>query len=371
MADPGAVGVAGDRAFPTWGGPAERLRHLLHWAVLAPSRHNTQPWSFEIEGDELRAYADLRRALPAADPDGRQLVMSCGAALVNLRIAAAHFGHATTQEVVRGHSRDGLLARVRLEERVVPSPQVEQLFQVIPRRRTNRLPLDGREPPTGLVTALLREARSEGAWLRPVEAPQRRAVAEAIAEADGALWASSRFRAELARWSRPNGTARRDGLPGYALGMSDAAALVQPLVLRFTNAGLVEAERDRRRALGTKALLVLSTPHDGEAEWIAAGEALQRVLLRAAAAGLSASYFSQPIERPELRRRLAQLVGGEGVPQLVFRLGYGVELRALPRRPVADVLRRMEARPRPPAALALRTPPPVSAAGEPQPHAPA
>ena len=36
-------------------------RFLLQWAVLAPSRHNTQPWTFEIEGDELRVYADLSR----------------------------------------------------------------------------------------------------------------------------------------------------------------------------------------------------------------------------------------------------------------------------------------------------------------------
>ena len=73
-----AKGVSGaaERAFPAWGGAAEKLRFLLGWAVLAPSRHNTQPWNFEIEGDELRVYADLARALPEADPDGRQLVMT-------------------------------------------------------------------------------------------------------------------------------------------------------------------------------------------------------------------------------------------------------------------------------------------------------
>src|SRR5262245_59670541 len=84
------------RSFPARSGAAERLRFLLQWAVLAPSRHNTQPWKFEIEGDELRVYTDDSRCLPCADPDGRQLVMSCGAAMVNLRLAASHFGHATS-----------------------------------------------------------------------------------------------------------------------------------------------------------------------------------------------------------------------------------------------------------------------------------
>jgi nitroreductase len=358
--------AAGERTLSASAGAAERLRFLLQWAVLAPSRHNTQPWLFEIEGDELRVYADTSRTLPVADPDGRQLIMSCGAALVNLRLAAAHFGHATSVELLPGHRRDGLLGRVRLEERSASTPEAEELFRAIQRRRTNRLPLDGREPPDGLVTALLREARQEGVSLRPVEPHQRRLVADLIAEGDDGAWSSSRFRAELAGWVRTNRSARRDGLPGYAMGMSDAAALVHPILVRLQNPARAEAERDRRRALGTRALLVLSTPRDGKAEWLQAGEALQRILLRATAAGLFASYFAQPIEAPALRRRLAEAIGDSGAPQVMFRLGYGLEPRATPRRPVDDVLRRMERESPRMAALAVRVAPaPAIAPGPP------
>jgi len=332
----------GERTPSAAAGAAEKLRFFLQWAVLAPSRNNTQPWLFEIAGDELRAYADVSRTLPVSDPDGRQLLMSCGGALMNLRLAAAHFGHATSLEILPGHRQDGLLARVRLEERCASTPEVEEMFRAIPRRRTNRLPLDGREPPEGLVTALLREARREGVSLRPVEPHQRRVVADLIAEGDDLAWSSSRYRAELSGWVRSNRSPRRDGLPGFALGMSDAAALVHPLVMRWRNPARAEAERDRRRALGTKALVVLSTRRDGKAEWLQAGAALQRVLLRATAAGLFASYFTQPIEAPELRRRLADAVGDPGAPQIMFRLGYGLEPRPTPRRAVEDVLRRMD-----------------------------
>ncbi len=359
-----------ERLFPMWGGAAERLRFLLQWAVLAPSRHNTQPWLFEIEGDELRVYADPSRALPVADPDGRQLVMSCGAAVVNLRLAAAHFGMATSTEILPTLRRDGLLARVRLEERRATTPDAEEMYQAIPRRRTNRLPLDGREPPDGLLTALLREARREGAWLRPVDEQERCPVAELVAEGDRVQWSSSRFRSELAQWTRPNRTTRRDGMPGYALGMSDAAALLHPLVVRLSNKGEDEAERDRRRARGCKALLVLSTPRDGRAEWFAAGEALQRVLLRAAARGLFASYFAQPIETPDLRRRLQEVLVESGLPQVMFRLGFGREVRAVPRRPVDEVLRREAPDRERSDALALPTPPPA-AWGAPQDDRPA
>ncbi len=348
--------------FPVWAGPSDRLRYVLRYAVLAPSRHNAQPWLFEIEGDEARLYADHRRALPVADPQGREMFMSCGAALFNLRVAASHFGHATSVEVLASAGRrDGLVARVRLEERCASTPEIEELFRAIPVRRTNRLPLDSRGPPAGLVTALLREARTEGALLRTVEENERRAVAELIAEGSRIQWRSPRFRAELAAWSRANGTRSPDGMPGYAHGMSDAASYLQRLRMRFTNPGPTEADRDRRRALNTRALVVLSSRGDTAADWLAAGEALQRVLLRATVAGLYASYFNQPIELSDLRKRLRQVLGETGHPQLMFRLGYGLDVRATPRRPVGAVLRSVTDAPPPrAAALVLRVP---SAAG--------
>ncbi|WP_242372362.1 Acg family FMN-binding oxidoreductase, partial [Anaeromyxobacter sp. SG26] len=351
------AGHPAEGGFREGDGAADRLRSLLRYAVLAPSRHNTQPWIFEIEGDEVRVFADASRALPAADPDGRQLLMACGAALVNLRVAAQHFGHTLSVETMPAHRADGLVARVRLEERWASTPEAEAMFRAIPLRRTNRLPLDGREPPDGLLTALLREARREHVSLRVVEERERRAVSEIVAEGDRLQWASGRFRAELAAWTRSNSSSRQDGLPGYSYGMSDAAAFVHPLAVRFAGTGRAEADRDRRRAIGTKALLVLSTPDDAEAGWIAAGEALQRVLLRATCAGLYASYFSQVIELPDLRHRLREAIGERGAPQIMFRLGYGLEVRAPPRRPVEGVLRAFAATPARPQPLALRAPP--------------
>ncbi len=346
-----------DASFPSRGDPAERLRHLLTWAVLAPSRHNTQPWIFEIEGDEVRLYADGSRVLQASDPDGRELLIACGAALTNLTLAAAHFGQATSAEVLPGHRRDGLVARVRLEERRASTPEVEELFQAIPQRRTNRLPLDGREPPEGLVTQLVREARREGAWLRPVEDHQRWLVADLVSEGDRIQWSNPRWRAELSAWTRLNGSGRRDGMPAAAHGLSDLAALLQPLSLRLRNPARVEAERDRRRARTTRALLLLSTSRDGKEEWVAAGEALQRILLRATAAGLTASYLNQAIEVPELRGRLRDAVGEAGIPQVMIRLGYGLEVPPVPRRRAEEVLRRYQPASRPPSPLVLRRPP--------------
>jgi hypothetical protein len=328
------------------------LRALLRWAVLAPSRHNAQPWIFEIEGDALRLYADGARALPAVDPDGRELLLGCGAALANLQLAAEHFGFSTPVERVPGYRHDGLLARVCLEERRVETPAGEALFQAIPHRRTHRLPLDGRDPPPGLVAALARDARREGVLLRPVEEHQRPVVAELVAEGDEVQWSDARFREELAAWTRvaPGG---RDGMPAAARGLSAVAALAQPWLLRWWKDPVREqALRDRRRAVASRALLVLSTSGDGKEDRLHAGEALERLLLRVAAAGLTASYLNSPIEVPALRQRLREAIGETGIPQVMIRLGYGLVLPATPRRPVEQVVRRIEARPRRSEALA-------------------
>ncbi len=67
--------------YPRTGSPADKLRFMLRYAVLAPSNHNTQPWLFRVRGSSVELYADRARALRVTDPDDRQLLISCGCAL--------------------------------------------------------------------------------------------------------------------------------------------------------------------------------------------------------------------------------------------------------------------------------------------------
>lgn len=342
--------------FPAWAGPAEQLRFLLRYAVLAPSRHNTQPWLFEIDGPELRVYADGRRALRAADPRGRELVMACGAAVHNVELAALRFGVATSLEVVAGGRKDALLARLTLEEPRAAPPGTAALFLAIAARRTNRFGFDARDVPPGILVALAREAALLGGRLAAVEESLRPAVAELVGEGDRRQASDAHFRAELAAWTRGNHAGDVDGVPGYALGLSAPASLLQRLRLRLQGRAPDDEHRDRYYALHSRALLVLSTAGDAPADWLAAGRAMQRVLLRATAEGLSASYFSQALEVPETRSRLRQVLAGRGAPQLLFRLGFGGALRATPRRSVAAVLRSVSIAALPPRPIALRQP---------------
>src|SRR5581483_6595735 len=80
------------------------------------------------------------------------------------------------------------------------------------------------------------------------------------------------------------------------------------------------------------------TNADDVESWLAAGQAMEAVLLSATAEGLSTSFFNQPMEVPLLRQQLLHVLNRAGWPQVLLRIGYGGEVRATPRRPLTEVV---------------------------------
>jgi nitroreductase len=119
--------------FPAAGSPAEKLRFLLGYAILAPSGHNTQPWLFRIIDDRVELYADRTRALPVVDPEDRALTISCGASLFHLHIAMKHFGFAGKVEALPSPDDPDLLARISLGDARQPSEQENSVFHATPK----------------------------------------------------------------------------------------------------------------------------------------------------------------------------------------------------------------------------------------------
>jgi hypothetical protein len=325
--------------FPITGTTADKLRAAVRYAVHAPSSHNSQPWRFVLAGDALELMADRTRALPVVDPDDRELVISCGGALFHLCLALRHFGSAPQVERLPNPKDPDLLARIRVSGAWERTAEDEALFHAIPRRHTNRQPFDDRHLPGSLPAALEAAAQANGAWLHVFRTPEARsAIASLVAEADRIQMADKRFRRELAAWLRPNRSERRDGMPGFALGLGDIMAAAGPLIVRTFDVGRGRAAHDEELAQGSPLLALVGTPSDTPYHWLEAGEALSHVVLRAQVDGVSASYLNQPIEVVELRPRLQVVAGRPGYPQALLRLGYGSEIPGTPRRPVSEVL---------------------------------
>lgn len=112
---------------------------LVAAAVKAPSSHNTQPWIFTVRQGEVKLFADRSRALPVNDPDDRELIMSCGAALFNLRVAAAAAGLEVSIDRWPDATQPDLAATVHVD-RMEAALADQRLAQAIDGRRTHRGP---------------------------------------------------------------------------------------------------------------------------------------------------------------------------------------------------------------------------------------
>ncbi len=306
---------------------------LVASAVCAPSSHNTQPWLFRVSTEGVDLLADRTRALPVNDPDDRELTISCAAALFNLRVAAAHHGVACTVEVLPDAGDEDVLARLRFVDGPVDTATAA-LYDHITRRRTQHgpFPTDDRPGPE-VIAELVAAGAAEGADLWCVGEPARAAVADLVAEGDRVQFADRRWRRELAAWMHPR--RRGDGLTVPLMALPATR-----LVVASVDLGRSTAAKDHDLA-DQATLCVLATPGDRPADWMVAGQALERVLLVATAHGLRAGYLNQPCQVAALRPRLQSLVPGRAFPQVVVRLGPApAEDRTppAPRRPVDDVV---------------------------------
>jgi hypothetical protein len=265
--------------------------------------------------------------------------MSCGAALFNLRLAMRNFGFKDEVQALVDPKTPDLLARIRLGEPRTPTTEECRLFTAMPKRRTNRSTFDDTPLPEWLLQELQLAATQEGAWLAIVEREDvHSALAYMIAEGDRLQWADAHYRRELASWTHPDRSLRRDGIPAYAQGASHLASYAGPRVIREFDLGKVQAEQDFNHTMNAQTLVVLGTYGDSAGDWLGAGQALQHILLRACAAGVWASFLNQPVQVASLRPHIVPLVEEVGYPHTILRLGYGPDVRPTPRLLVEDVL---------------------------------
>lgn len=311
---------------------ADDISTLIQYAVLAPSSHNTQPWYFRVAGDFICLYADRTRSLAVNDPDDRELTISCGCAVMNVRIAAAHVGLAVQVKILPDSQDDDLLAVISFSESQGKATRDAELFEFIDKRRTYRKRFKEENIAETIIYQLQEAAATENASLQILTESAREQAADLVSEGDAMQWANPSWRRELAAWmhSRRKG----DGLTVPWL-----AAPLAKIVVRTFDMGNGIGAKDRELADQSPVLAVLGTKRDAAADWLLAGQALERVLLTACKHGLQASYLNQPIQTASLRPKLQHLLRSVEFPQVFLRLGYPTErLPAAPRRNISEVI---------------------------------
>jgi hypothetical protein len=271
----GAPGARGRRVLPPVDDPWTSGRDLIVAAAgHAPSAMNTRPWRLRSRGRGFDLLLDEVNASRRGSEAGRQATIACGAALFNLRLATMRLGY---EPVVTIPAGGDLLARIEPGARRPLDPVESDLFDAVDRRRTRRRPFERTFVPAALRGLLAATVAAEGAELIAVP---------------------------------PGGS--RNGLDRI---MAVAARL---------------GAHDPARARGLRAdwpgsrpatVEVLSTRSDEPADWLVAGQALQRLLLTATRQWVQVRFFTSALEHSELREEVRQRVTPGRYPQVVLELG--------------------------------------------------
>ena len=193
----------------------EIVRYVVSRAVWAPSVHNTQPWRFAADGGpQISLHADVERRLAIADPDGREMMISCGAALFTIRLALRSLGYIPETRVLPDPAQPDLVAQVAWHERADADEFERRLAGHVLTRRTHRGAFDPEPLPPDTLAALRDAAAREGSALRIMADDGRRAtLAAAVQSAEYQLRQDGERLRELARWTPAPGSARHGGIP--------------------------------------------------------------------------------------------------------------------------------------------------------------
>lgn len=311
------------------------LRAVLTSANRAPSVHNSQPWHWRVGPQRLSLHADSTRHLPHTDPDRRDLLLSCGAALHHCTVALAAAGwHATVRRMPDPDDRNHL-ADIEVVPQI-PDDLDTMLAAAIPDRRTDRRTYSSWPVPWGDIALMGARAARAGVMLRQIDLlPRLNAiVAESMARHAG----DPDYLAELSAWSGRHGSVA--GVPASNTPYPERDARIPSRV--FAGPALRQPPRTPP-ARDNAVVIALGTADDDDLARLRAGEATSLVLLSATALGLASCPVSEPLEIAETREAVrADVFGESGYPQMLIRVGWAAvdaeSLPPAPRRPLGEVV---------------------------------
>ena len=222
---------------------AERvLRVAAQVGQGAPSILDTQPWRWQIDASSLELWADRSRQLHVADPHGRLLTISCGAALHHAKLALAVLGHDAIAFRCPDAAAPDCFATIRLTGRHhVPSNAERALYAAIAQRRAERRTCSA----------------------RPVDRADAHALVDAVDKAGAQL---------------------------HLLGASSLAH---------------EMHGSPPTTASTVSYAVVVTEYDESDDWLQAGEALSALVLTATSVGLATAPAAAALTRERLQRMLS------------------------------------------------------------------
>ncbi len=341
--------------------PPEAIRYILQAGIQAPSGDNAQPWKFSVADNRISLFLD-----PHADSsffNVRQMasVISGGAVLENMRMAATVFGLEGNVTYLPDPRKPECLARMDLR---LSNGKRNSLHDVIWKRCTNRKLYARRPIPQALLADFQSEEATRGGsrWHLLVEESDLARLARIIYRVDRIRTEHRQLHEHLQQMIRYTDKEALDKCNGFPVGNLEAGRMGE-LFLRLTRPWPIMDFANRigigrlvplhtyQAVRASSAAALLTVPSMGMEDFLRGGQAMEHIWLYLTQKGLSV----QPLAAVTLFWLRWQMEGGSGFSPrhqlllshvwrdyrdlfrtvdfekeghiILFRLGYGGKIR--------------------------------------------
>ena len=328
------------RDFYTKSQTVDKLKFLIKFAVLAPSSHNSQPWSFEVSGGQIILSPDFSRALPASDTNHRQLYISLGCALQNILVAADYYGVKLGVNFFPNNHNEIVLTAGQGEHPRDGDKKDHIIFSILT-RHTNRSKYSAQIPDSNFLSWL----RSQGNQDFKIDiigsGATKDLISDVVVAANVAATRDKDFRRELSQFLKSNITKSKLGMPMFGFGMPTPISLMAPWFVKNFNVNRLSQKEDTRLLKEfTPTFVVISGRGDTKNDWVRVGQLLESIALNAEREGLRIAPMAAAIQIGEYYKELQKAVNTHDRPLVFFRLGYSDRVtKHSPRLPVGEVIK--------------------------------
>lgn len=303
--------------------------HILELASLSPSGHNTQPWGIK----PLAPYtwiitSEENRWLPAVDPDQRETVLSIGAFIENLEIAARCYGYDINLKLMAKNNNDKDIAEVKLNKAMIPCTKSDDVER-IKHRRVVRKGYLSKEISVDDLRGITHNDSERFHYFSPLSR-HGRYLSEGTIEANRQQADRHAAQAELAdwiRWANDDAIRFRDGLTPEGMEITGMAGWYvrhfygQKDVLtkgfRETTVKMVKEQIDRHGGW-----IVITSKDSSVASLLETGRLFQRMFLECREKMIAIHPMTQMLEEVQWKDEVANALGLSSPVQFILRTGY-------------------------------------------------
>ena len=304
----------------------DKILFILNYGLLAPSTHNSQPWKFKIISNILEIYIDEDVSIREVDPKGRDLYISIGCLIENLLIAASTFKCFDKIEYIL-EEKNNLVARIYFRDDhegkdFLSKEDVPILNSILTRKNVRGKFIEKKVGPKDIekVCSLNNFPSIDIEVISDLKTIKK--LAEITRKALISAYKKNSFRLEMSKWFRANTSSRKDGLHGYALGMSLIPSLIFPLLVKFFDVGPLVSRLNYASFITSPNVFVISTSKNDKSEWINVGRLAERSMLELNLSGVKTSIYVAAIEIDSYDQEVSKLLGRGRTPQFLFCAGY-------------------------------------------------